>query len=588
MHCTSCGKLDTGNGYFCAYCGTRKPEVLDPAMTTPMQTPPHVKRKKPIIPIVSAVSALIVVAVVLVVILSGNDNKYSGSGSSSRLDNDSKETSAEGKLPSWEQSTLPQFGEITNDYDSYSLIDYIHERRDKYEVIVSGSNNAMFTIDGEVYNGSFNLDHNKAVLLSDYRTNSGGVLWFVTPSGATKIAEDVMAFQFSDSGNGIAYFTNYDSNENLATLYLYDSSSKRHTMVTDYAYFNGSDMEGVAISPDGRSVTYIGDVDDRNGDFTGYISIDGKTATEIGQRMAAVAISDSGRHIYYLWVDNNGNTSLHAKYGQVENRLVRDVSSWNTFMLNSDYSQILFSYDGRTYISRNAAERERISGDEISWLVRPRGEKVRGYLNNLFRDGTSLYLSVRVYGISSFSDFVARTSEGLAYYDARLEPNKISGTSTRIIAEISSDGKSLYYTTDTNRLYVVNPTVPDADRQEIDRNVASFAASADGKSVYYVKDEGELFYSSGTDTPRKIADDVEKSSLAMTYSGDRLFFLVDYKGDSTGGDLYVSNNGGARTRIAGANEVVQVMTTPANAFYINSRGEVFRSNGDERFSLFSE
>ena len=466
---------------------------------------------------------------------------------------------------------------------SYQVKDSILMTEDNGEVIIIANNNAKTTIDGELWYYQNSMDGSKAAVVVDYDSRTGGTLWFVTASDTTKVADDVYAFMLSDTGNGIAYFTDYDNRDQTAFLYLYDTSGKSSALATEDAFYNGySQMPGVAISPNGKTIAYVADYDSRYDEFTSYIKIDGKAAEKLGDETFAVAISDGGSHQYYVSFNRDGNPSLNVRSGRNENRLASDMYRLE-LMFNKDYSEVIFEYDSRSYISKNGSERDRISGSPINTIILPRGTQ-QGYSYNSF---FNISTSISVYGMRNLSDFVARTGNGISYYDRALEANSISGTSSYTRAEISSDGKTLYYINDSGRLSSIDPTNPSAVRSEIDRGVVSFASSTDGKSIYYVNTEYELFYASGGGTPKRISDDVYADSLTITYNGNRAFFLVDYR-QSRGGDLYFSNNGGNRTKVSGAEEVMELLTTPTSVFYGNRDYQLYRSSGDERFTMLHE
>ena len=468
-----------------------------------------------------------------------------------------------------------------------ALKNHIEFFSDKGEAILSGNNNDKFSIDGNIASKQVSLDGSKAAALTDF-TRSGGTLWFITPSGAAKVADDVFAYKLADSGDGVAFFTEYDEKIDEAALYLYDTSGKKAALITDKAYFDGTwTMPGVAISPNGRSVGYIMDYDERNYEFTGYVKIDGKNPDKVGDEMFAVAISDGGKYLYYRKVDvKTGEASLHVRSGRNEFRLVPDASNVQ-MMLNKDYSEVLLSvYDGdrRTFISRKGGERERISGAAILSLVVPRGAQVRNCENEF----SNIVINVIVYGKSALSDFVAVTDEGLAYYNKNLEANRIAASSNYAYsAEISNDGKTLNFVNNSNRLSSIDPTVPGAERKEIEKGIRAFVSSGDGKSLYYVNDDDELYYVSGSGTQTLIAEEVYSGSLTMSLSSNRVFFLMDYR-SNRGGELYWSNNGRRRTKVSGADEVMALWSTPTNIFYISRDNELFRSNGNEKFALFHE
>ena len=104
--------------------------------------------------------------------------------------------------------------------------------------------------------------------------------------------------------------------------------------------------------------------------------------------------------------------------------------------------------------------------------------------------------------------------------------------------------------------------------------------------MYYVNDEEDLFHVRGNRTTL-IATDVYAASLTMSYSGNKVFFLMDYR-SNRGGELYFSNNGGKSTKVSGADDVMSIWSTPTNIFYISRDKELFRSNGSEKFALFHD
>ena len=451
---------------------------------------------------------------------------------------------------------------------------------DKGIVVVSGDNNPKFTIDGEIEDYQKSMDGSKAAVLIDYKNNTGGELWFVTTSACYRIADDVLEFELSDSGSGIAYLTDYDSRNDVATLYLYDTASKKATKVTEDAFYDGySGMMGICISPNGRSVSYITDYDERNEEFTGYIQIDGKSPEKLGKNTFAIAVSDGGRHLYYAKLSDNGySASFHVRSGRNDVRLVSDASTGQSIMFNKDYSEVLYTVEDRTYIYRTGnSERERVGNQPITRLVVPRGTQT---------GGTSGLASITVYGLRNFNSFVALTNEGLVHINSKLESNRISSSSDYgRYAVISSDGKTLLFINNNGHLSAIDPTKPGAERREVAKNVTSYVATSDAKTIYYINDDDELYCVKGNGAPTKISDDA--SRMVLSYNGSRLFFLVDYR-SNRGGELYTSNNGGRRMGIPGADETMSLWVTPANVFYINRDDEVFRSNGNDNFSLFEQ
>ena len=433
-------------------------------------------------------------------------------------------------------------------------------------VIVSGNNNPKFTIDGKLYTSKLSLDRTKGVVMTDY-SNSGGTLWFVTTSKSTKIADDVTyGFAFSDSGNAVAYMTDLDSKNGVAALYLYNTATKKITKLSDEAV-----LGSVCISPNGKSVGYASDYKRDENKMSGYISIDGKIAEKLGDNAFAQAISNGGKYVYYAKLSKDSSSaSLWVKSGRNDTKLMSEVVDDN-FILNMDYSQLIFNIDGKAYVSQNGKEREQICKSGISVFLMPHGTQ------SVYSNGAT------VYGVSSFKNTLAMSGDGMVYINNKFASAKISGSTTSTsYVSVSTDGKTLIYISGSGVLASINPSKPDADKKEIGKKVQSFVASSDGKTVYFVNEDKEMYYSKGGGKAVKVSDDVYSDSLAMSSNGSMVFFLADYS-YKNGGTLYYSSNGSKRTKAA--DDIVSVWSTPTSIFYRTVDSDIYRSNGNAKFTL---
>jgi len=448
---------------------------------------------------------------------------------------------------------------------------------DRDEILISGNTNPKFYIDGDLESLQRNLDGSKSAVLVDYRGINGGALWFVTTTSCYKVADNVLQFRLSDSGNGVAYLKDFEAKNNSATLCLYDTAAKKETLVTGDAFFDGEQM--LCISPNGKSIGFLGDYDSKTGKAEGFVMIDGKDAEKLEENTLAIAISDGGRHLYYMKMSDDGYSgSIHVRSGRNESRLASNINDMVLLMLNKDYSEALFTIEDRTFIIRNGSARERVSGAPVEGLVLPRGTQSR----SLYEGG------VYVYGLRTFGNLVGITNEGLIFYDSKLESNKITSSSNyRSGAVLSSDGKTLYYISNNGSLSAIDPSKPGAERREVGRDVSAFVASNDGTTVYFVNEDSELWHVKGAGTPLRIADDVSKAFMAIANNSAKVFFLVDYS-SGRGGELYYSDNGGRRTRVTGADEVTRIWSTATSVFYVTRDNEIYRSGGDEKFTKFHD
>jgi len=445
---------------------------------------------------------------------------------------------------------------------------------DDDKIYISGSNNSGFTIEGSSSQIQVSIDRKKAAVLTDNNGVSGGTLWLVTTSNAKRIADDVFDFQISASGNGVIYLTDYNNRNNTATLYLYNTSSNKASRITDDAvYFSGYNLFGICISPDGKSVGYISDYDIYSNEFIGYIKVDGKATERLGNNSYAMALSDSGKIIYYVKMSDNGRgASLHSRRGRTENRLVPDMPSHDLgIYLNRDYSEIIFSVDNKTYISRNGGEREILTSNHINGLFINPETKVMVSGN------------VTIYEIRTFKNTIINSNNRLEYINSRFETERISGINFNETRQmfLSQDGKTLFFLTD-GILSRIDPSKLNAERTFISRSVSSFIASNDGKTIYYVDYNEDLWRVRGNGNPSKVANFVSSRHLAIF--NNNAFFIIDYNSRS-GGDLHFSNNGRSSKKIAG--DVMNVWSSPTGVFYLTRDSEYYRSNGNSNFSLLN-
>ena len=462
---------------------------------------------------------------------------------------------------------------------------------DRNRVAVSVNNNEKLIIEGTIHKWQTSLDNRKAAILTGHSHPNGGTLWLAGALGITRVADNVLDFVLADSGNGIAYLKEFDHRLDSATLYLYDTSTQRDTVVSSGAMYIPSShnryIKGICISPDGKSVSYVEDYDSRFNEFTGYIKAGNRSPESLGAQTYAVAIADAGKHIYYLYEPTNGRgTSLHVKSGRTDSRLLEEVNINLSFILNENYTEAVFSdLEGRSFITRNGGDRELLDGSAIRWLILPDNVSDRSYYTPHF-----LFI---VNGIRSFKEFLAVTEQGLAYYDGSLSPVGIPGASGGEYDPfnedmfISANGKTFIFANISGHLISLNPADAATERKELARNVSRFVVTGNANTVYYLDSANTLWcIKTGDETPIRVAENADPQSLAL--NGNRLFFLTDYNFTTGTGILNYSENGGAPVRITGADNVTETFSTPSSVFYRTRNNSLFRSDGTPRFEPFHE
>ena len=470
--------------------------------------------------------------------------------------------------------------------DDILVTDSIDFFREDERIIVVPNNEEVFTINGEFghWVGS-SKDGSVAIFLSDYERDYGGTLWLVTTTEATQIADDVLHGIISASGDGVLYFKDFDDWEEVASLYLYDVESGRSRRITNEAFFWWHDHY-VSISPDGRSVGYIVIEDLEQERFYGYLFVNGETE-RLGENKMPVAIADDGKYVYFFHGevrDDDWSVFLYVRSEDGEVRLSRNLADgWTDLLFSRDLSQVIFSVEGRSFISRNGEEAERLGNMRIDTVV---GTNLAKYA--IYFPGNDVIVT----GVDCFSNRVVLIWEddtpNLAYIDSDFETTRIPGTSGARIrnAMLVNNGRDLIFLDQSNnRLSRVAVGDENAEVDRLARDVVRFLASNDGKAIYFLNEREELWFIAECGESSRIADDVGGrwgGSLAMLPDSLKIFFIEDYVED-VGGFLSFSDYGENRQRVRGADDVISVWATPTSIMYRTVDGDIFRSNGDDNF-----
>jgi len=199
---------------------------------------------------------------------------------------------------------------------------------------------------------------------------------------------------------------------------------------------------------------------------------------------------------------------------------------------------------------------------------------------------------IEVVGLETFYSFIGASSDSftsIADGFGFREPS----FSERLM-RLSRDGDTLIYQVNHSAppesygsIYRRDMTSPSSESREIANDYLwNYYVSDDGTSVYYVNRNNEIWHVRDAGDPVKIADGVLWISYDVVAIYDhRLFFLQE--NDEGVRTLHYSAYGSASAKVADADNVTSFWSTPNNVFY-STNDAVYRSSGDERFSLFHE
>lgn len=281
------------------------------------------------------------------------------------------------------------------------------------------------------------------------------------------------------------------------------------------------DVNYVCMSPDGKSIVY--NVYD-DGVIT-YL-FKGKESIELGEELVPLAVSNGAKYIYCLNSEKQTICTVDAK-GETE-KIAGDFSG-GTLLLNQDHTQIIFRADGKWYASNKGGEKIKLTSDSSFSIMTYRYS--RYFYNNA---GFSWSMT---YPTSDLRNSFVILDDSIAYMDKSWELEKAAKDVDS--ANLTADGKTLFFLKDNGKLYMVSSNKLDKD-VELAEDVYSFAALSDGSAVYYINEDDELIFQKGTKEGKDVADDVEG---LMISADDYCFFGSD-------DELYSVRNGGKEERIS--------------------------------------
>lgn len=386
---------------------------------------------------------------------------------------------------------------------------------------------------------SSSIDGRTAAFLTDAKE-----LYLVQDHELKKIADDVIHFEISSSGMGVAFAQKYAQQYALT---LYDPASGTRKEIT--ASLSRLDF---SLSPDGQSVAYYTEADDSD---VLMCHRKGKELTICREKSDLVGLSDDGTHIYAVCPKITGTSALFAFNHKGKSTELGPVTSIS-FKFNANHRQIMFYNNGKTMISTNGQQALKISSNPLYLVTAPN--------SNSASDGNSITLPVK-----TLFDHVYTCSDGesTSAWLIHKDPAK----SKRLVSRVSgctldASGEYLYYIHDLSQLCVMKISNGSSLSQTLAENVDNYVVSSDRNKVFYTSEEA-LYCTNGKrpGTPRLIAQEVASYNLAMSAS-DTMFYL-------SGSDLYIYKN--KRRSILAAQNIQTFYCSPNNAVYIIGDDEIY-------------
>jgi hypothetical protein len=455
--------------------------------------------------------------------------------------------------------------------------------------VIVFDNGSTGRIEGEHRESTFSLDGRTAAVLVNKDRNgndwhdwhswqniSTGTLYYINSSrDIIKVSDDVNGFVLSDSGNGIAYWKNLDINFDIAELYLFNGSES--ALIHIEAVYSGWD--NIAVSPDGRTVFYLGDEEDR---IVSFISTDGGKGERFREDIEwiqPIAIADNAQYLYY--VIGYERFVVQKGIGAEEVRLCPSFGggSGRTVFFNRDYSQVVVNTGGDARISINGEDSHRFSNVGVEYFIVPDNGQIRGISSG----------NGRVYGFTDFRNKVfCGEDSGLYLLNNDLVRGRFAFNAHNIT--LSNDGKMLYFKSG-NFLNAASAVNAEAEWVGIASNINHYVLGRGG-FIYYIDSQNNLIRTRAVENFEavKVAENVDRDSLTASGNGT-VYFVTDYSYLRNGGTLYFTTDATPRKI---KDEVERVFSIDTNVYYFTNMDasginrDIYRSPGNGRFNKIAE
>lgn len=388
-------------------------------------------------------------------------------------------------------------------------------------------------------------------------------LYIMTKKGAKKVADDVDYAVVSFYGDTIAYVAEVE--EKVGALYLYNVAKGKEISIDEEAYYRG-----FVLSPDGKSIAYVGNVEFSGYDldeFDLYLSKNGKAAEKLYSNSFPLAITDGGKHVFYV----KDKEKLYLD----DERVAASYTYGSGCYFNRDCTELIYEREESTYYYTLKMDSPvKLKGATMTDILVPEEvaqestRAVRGYAYH--------------YGVDTFD-------KTLIEMDDTVYVLKDKGETVEKIAKFSSyqlskDGESLIYLDNDGNLKYIKNVFKSTETKQLGKNLDAegFVASKDLKKVYYEADE-ELFFLDGEKGVR-VADEADDYCYSDKYGV--IYFICD-------GELfYATTKAKSKERVYEENVVGIVRFNDEVLFiHLNDDGDeitVLKMTGKKKTEVLAE
>ncbi len=394
---------------------------------------------------------------------------------------------------------------------------------------------------------SASLDGTTAAFLTDNKE-----LFLVKGQKLLKIADDVLHFEISSSGRGIAFAQKY-AKQNALTLYsLKDETRREITTLLSRLDFS--------LSPDGETLAYYTQLE--NEDVL-MCYRKGQSVEICRNESDLVGLSDDGKYIYAVCPQSTGISMLYFFNYRGHGTALGPVTSIS-FKFNHDHRQIMFYDNGNTMISTNGHTAEIVSNYPLYLVTAPNSQSAS--------DENAITLPV-----ATLFDHIYTCSDGAttSAWLIRKDPQKSEKLVSRVSAcTLDASAEFLYFIQDHEQLCMMNIAKGISKIQVLAENADNYVFTSNRKKIYYT-DNGALYCTNGRKSGKDvklITDDFSGYRLVMGASNS-LYYL-------NGTDVFVCRNG--RRSECVIKDITSIYNSSNQIVYFIGEDDVYIANNNKQ------
>lgn len=338
-----------------------------------------------------------------------------------------------------------------------------------------------------------------------------GTLYAIANESLFKITDDAIEYGISADGAKIWYI-----DDNMA-LYSVEIESKKVIHISD-----DLDSFNVCLSPDGNIVLYTA-CGELNACCDGIY-------WKLGKDMQPLCASNNGKTIYAMSTANGALYATDLK-GSKREKIVAQVDQC---IFNAKGTECLFSSDGKTYISINGGEKNKIYNEELILLL---PDKCESYAYSRCSD----YTQVKTFKNAVFMIGSGESSAEIGFLNKKYEYIRLEKNANKII--LSHRGNNVFFVK-SNILYC-RKIQEESTNIKLGEDIKDYAVSENGKKAFiitYTNDFSQVKVKEAA-TPKKLAEDMVsvesfKNKAFVLSDDDTLYRMDGNKKVKIGDDVY--------------------------------------------------